>query len=56
MLAGSKAITVRIRKKLGKHNIISTNRMIRVSMDRYPQIASINRRFIALSVVYDASR
>ena len=33
MLAGNSATTVRIRKKLGKHNMISTNRITSVSME-----------------------
>jgi hypothetical protein len=33
MLAGRRATTVRIRKKLGKQSIISTNRIIRVSSE-----------------------
>jgi hypothetical protein len=33
ILAGRSATTVNIRKKLGKHSMISTKRMIRVSME-----------------------
>ncbi len=33
MLAGSSATTVRIRKKLGKHSMISTNRITSVSIE-----------------------
>jgi hypothetical protein len=36
MLAGSRATTVRIRKKLGKQSIMSTNLMINVSMEIVP--------------------